>query len=325
MSSWIVLSLGVVGAVLLCFGADGLVRGGAALARAVKVPTLVIGLTIVAFGTSAPELVVSINAAWHGNGDISIGNVVGSNICNIALILGASALVRQLPVNKTLFRLDLPAMILSSLMLAVLCVRRGGLGRVSGAMFCLFLVAYLAKRFYNARHDAKEAEALAAEAREAKPMRWYWAVPLTIASILMLVFGAKLFVDGAVRAAELLHVSKAVIGLTVVALGTSLPELATSVAAALRNECDIAIGNVVGSNLFNVLCILGIAPLVAPMSAGKVNHFDFALMAVCAILLWLMMKTGDVISRREGLALLLIYASYMVKLALWPEWGGAWF
>ena len=324
MASWIVLTLGVVGAVLLCFGADGLVRGGAALAHAAKVPTLVIGLTIVAFGTSAPELVVSIDAAWHGNGDISIGNVVGSNICNIALILGASALIRKLPVNKSLFKLDLPAMIVSSLLLALLCVWRGGLGRLEGGIFCLLLAAYLAKRFYNARHDADEAAALAAEAEEAKPMRWQYAVLLTAVSIAMLVLGAKFFVAGAVRAAELLHVSNAVIGLTVVALGTSLPELATSVAAALRGECDIAIGNVVGSNLFNVLCILGIAPLVSPMAAGKVNHFDFALMAACGILLWVMMKSGDVISRREGGALLLIYVLYMVKLVCWPEWGGAW-
>ena len=150
-------------------------------------------------------------------------------------------------------------------------------------------------------------------------------VPLTAVSILMLVAGAKLFVAGAVRTAELLHVSNAVIGLTVVALGTSLPELATSVAAALRGECDIAIGNVVGSNLFNVLCILGIAPLVSPIAAGKVNHFDFALMAACGILLWVMMKTGKAISRREGAGLLLIYILYMAKLALRPEWGAKWF
>jgi len=318
------LLLGVVGACLLCFGADFLVRGGAALARAIGIPTLVIGLTVVAFGTSAPELVVSIDAAYRGAGDISIGNVVGSNICNIALILGVSALVRPLPVNKSLFKLDLPMMIASALLLTLWCVLRGGVSSVGGLVFCVLLAAYLARRFYNARHDPAEAAVLAAEADEAPRMRWYAALPLTLVGVAMLIAGGKLFVNGAVTAARLLKVSEAVIGLTVVALGTSLPELATGVAAALRGECDIAVGNVIGSNLFNVLCILGISPLVSPLRSRNVTIFDFGVMVGCSLLLYVMMLTGKVISRREGGVLLGIYVLYVAKLALFPEWGGVW-
>lgn len=318
------IALGVLGGVLLCFGADFLVRGGAALARAIGVPTLVIGLTVVAFGTSAPELVVSVDAAYRGSGEISIGNVVGSNICNIALILGVSSLVRPLPVNKSLFKLDLPMMIGSALLLTLWCVLSGGVSAVGGAVFCVLLVLYLVRRFYNARRDKAEAAALAAEAEESKTMRWYAALPLTLLGIAMLVSGGRFFVGGAVTAARLLKVSEAVIGLTVVALGTSLPELATGVAAALRGECDIAVGNVVGSNLFNVLCILGISPLVSPLRSGKVTFFDFGVMIGCSLLLYLMMLTGKVISRREGGVLLGIYILYIAKLAVFPEWGGVW-
>jgi len=317
------LLLGVAGAVLLCFGADGLVRGGAALARLAKVPTLVIGLTVVAFGTSAPELVVSIDAALRGAGDISIGNVVGSNICNIALILGVSALVRPLPVNKSLFKLDLPVMAASTLLLSVWCFFAGGIGRAGGGFFFLMLCAYLAKRLYDARHDPADAAALAAEAEEAPTMRWYTAAGLTLLSIAMLIIGAKFFVNGAVVAARLAKVSEAVIGLTVVALGTSLPELATSVAAARRGECDIAVGNVIGSNLFNVLCILGVSPLVSPIRTAGINLFDLGAMCVATGVLWAMMLTGRSISRREGGVLLALYLVYVAKLAAFPAWG-AW-
>jgi len=320
----VTLLLGAIGAILLCFGADYLVRGGAALARAVGVPTLVIGLTVVAFGTSAPELVVSIDAALRGADEISIGNVVGSNICNIALILGVSALVRPLPVNKSLFKLDLPMMIGSTLLLTLWCVLRGGIGSVAGAVFCVLLAAYLVRRFHNARHDPAEAAVLAAEADESPPMRWYLAALLTVLALAMLISGGKLFVNGAVTAARLLHVSEAVIGLTVVALGTSLPELATGVAAARRGECDIAVGNVVGSNLFNVLCILGVSPLVSPLRSGNVTFFDFGVMAGCSILLYVMMLTGRTISRREGGVLLAIYILYVAKLVCFPQWGGVW-
>lgn len=318
------LILGAVGGVMLCFGADYLVRGGAALARAIGVPTLVIGLTVVAFGTSAPELVVSVDAAYRGSGEIAIGNVVGSNICNIALILGVSALVRPLPVNKSLFKLDLPMMLASSLLLTLWCVLRGGVSPMGGVIFCVILVAYLVRRFYNARHDAAEAAVLASEAEEAPAMRWYAAAGLTVLAAAMLILGGKLFVSGAVTAARLLHVSEAVIGLTVVALGTSLPELATGVAAARRGECDIAVGNVVGSNLFNVLCILGVSPLVSPLRSGDVTFFDFGVMVGCSLLLYAMMLKGKSISRRAGGWLLAIYILYVIKLAVIPRWGGVW-
>ena len=155
-------------------------------------------------------------------------------------------------------------------------------------------------------------------------MRWYAAAGLTLLAVVMLIAGGKLFVNGAVTAARLLHVSEAVIGLTVVALGTSLPELATGVAAALRGECDIAVGNVVGSNLFNVLCILGISPLVSPLRTGDVTFFDFGMMVGCSLLLYAMMLAGKAISRRQGGVLLAIYVLYVIKLAVVPRWGGVW-
>lgn len=319
MTDVLTISLGVVGAILLCFGADALVDGGSSLARIARVPALVIGLTVVAFGTSAPELVVSIDAALRGAGDISIGNVVGSNICNILLIVGAGALIRPLPVNRTLFRLDLPAMLFSSLLLALWCGISGGVGRGGAALFLVLFVGYLGVRFYRARRGEElPEEELPAEGRSSK---WYTAALLTCAGIVMLALGARWFVAGAVKLAQLLHVSEAVIGLTVVAIGTSLPELATSVAAARRGECDIAIGNAVGSNLFNILCILGIAPLVSPIAARGVTRFDWAVMCAAAALLYLMMKSSGRISRREGALLLVLYALYIAKLAFIPEWG----
>ena len=244
---------GLIGLVLLYYGAEYLVRGGSAIASRSCVSPLVIGLTLVAFGTSAPELFVSTGAALHGFGDICIGNVVGSNICNIALILGLSALIAPLAVNAELFKRDLPIMILASVVLTVVCLFYGGIGRIVGLLFTVGIVAYTV---VGIRSSSVKCETHPPEMSRTTA---YLAV---IGGLLALVGGAKLILSGAVALEKHFGVADEFVALTVVAVGTSLPELATSVVAARKGEADIAIGNVVGSNIFNILGILGVSALL---------------------------------------------------------------
>ena len=302
------LFYGAAGVVLLYYGAEFLVKGGVKIARRFKISPLVIGLTLVAFATSAPELVVSVDSALKGLGNISIGNVVGSNICNIALILGLCAMITPLNVNRQLFRLDVPLMIVSAVALAVFCIVGHGVNRWQGLLFFAGIIAYT---LYNIRCAGKSPEE---DSSDGKSDNLLLAAVLVAGGLAALVGGAKLFVNSAVYIAKLLKVSDAVIGLTVVAVGTSLPELATSVVAAVRGEKDIAIGNVVGSNIFNVLAICGIAPLVAPIKAPGISIVDMSVMMVLSVLLFLMMKTGLSISRKEGAVLFFSYCAYTAYL-----------
>lgn len=293
---------------LLYYGADYLVKGGLGLARRLRISSLVIGLTLVAFGTSAPELVVSCHAALNNLGDIAIGNVVGSNICNIALILGLCALITPLSVNPRLFRLDLPLLIASALLAAIFHFYTRGINRWQGAIFLAGVVAYTTWNILKSRHSHEE------ERAAPLPPRIWLSLLLTGGGLLALIIGARLFTDSSVYFARLLHLPEAIIGLTLIALGTSLPELATSVVAACKGEKDIAIGNVVGSNIFNILSILGIAPLLKPLSASGIRMLDFACMLLLSILLLLVMLTGRRISRGEGAVLLSSYAAYLAYL-----------
>ena len=238
---------GIAGLVLLYYGAEFLVKGGVRIASRLKISPLVIGLTLVAFATSAPELVVSVDSALKGFGNISIGNVVGSNICNIALILGVCAMITPLSVNKQLFRLDVPLMILSAVLLSVFCIFTGGLNFWQGALLFAGIIIYTWVSIYNARKRETQKNE---ETQSDNGGNIFVAVLLVAVGLGALIGGAKLFVNSAVYIAKLCKISDAVIGLTVVAVGTSLPELATSVVAALKGEKDIAIGNVVGSNIF---------------------------------------------------------------------------
>ena len=311
METFLQLVYGVVGIALLYYGAEYLIRGGVSIANRLRIPPLVIGLTLVAFGTSAPELCVSVDAALKGSGDISVGNVVGSNICNIALILGLSALIATLNVNRKLLRLDMPVMMASALALCVCCLAWGGVGRWQALTLLGGLVLYLGWCLYAGRRDGASGE-------EDESLSVRYTVPVALLCVVGglggLVLGAKLFVGCAVHIARLLSVSEAVIGLTVVAVGTSLPELATSVVAALRGEKDIAVGNVVGSNIFNVMCILGIAPLISPISSPGIGLVDLGLMAGLSVLLYPMMRRDLVIGRLEGAALVLVYVAYLAWL-----------
>ena len=293
---------GLVGLVLLYYGAEYLVRGGSAIASRSCVSPLVIGLTLVAFGTSAPELFVSTGAALHGLGDICIGNVVGSNICNIALILGLSALISPLAVNADLFKRDLPVMILASLALTVVCLFCGGIGRLVGLLLTIGIVVYTIVGVKSASGNCET------HSPEMTRGAAYLAV---IGGLLALVGGAKLILSGAVAIERHFGVADEFVALTVVAVGTSLPELATSVVAARKGEADIAIGNVVGSNIFNILGILGVSALLRPVATEGMDWVDFGMMLATAVGLWPLMGARGRLGRFEGILLLAVYGAYL--------------
>lgn len=293
---------GLIGLALLYYGAEYLVRGGSAIASRSRVSPLVIGLTLVAFGTSAPELFVSTSAALHGLGDVCIGNVVGSNICNIALILGLSALIAPLAVNAELFKRDLPIMILASVVLTVVCLFCDGIGRIVGLIFAVGIVVYTIVGIKSS--PEKGATNPPAMSRTAA----YFAV---IGGLLALVGGSKLILLGAVALERHFGVADEFVALTVVAVGTSLPELATSVVAARKGEADIAIGNVVGSNIFNILGILGLSALLRPVAIEGMDWVDFGMMLVTAVGLWPLMGVRGRLGRFEGVLMLTVYGVYL--------------
>ena len=299
---------GVAGLTLLYFGAEWLVKGGSAIASRCRVSPLIVGLTLVAFGTSAPELFVSADAALRGMGNMAAGNVIGSNICNIVLILGLSALIAPLNVNPILFRRDVPLMIAASLAVAVLCGCFGGIGRIAGAVLFSGMVVYTVSGIIESRRAPQE------NAETGKLMCGTLSVISVVGGLAALVAGSKLLLASAVFLSARLGIPDSVVALTVVAVGTSLPELATSVVAAAKGERDIAIGNVVGSNIFNLLGILGLSSLLAPIRCPGIGIADILTMVVTALLLWPIMKTGHRISRAEGCVLLLIYVAYTAWL-----------
>ena len=298
---------GLAGLALLYYGAEYLVRGGSAIASRSRVSPLVIGLTLVAFGTSAPELFVSTSAALHGLGDVCIGNVVGSNICNIALILGLSALIAPLAVNAELFKRDLPIMILASVVLTVVCLFCDGIGRVVGLLFTIGIIAYTVIGIKSSPEKCGAETTPPQDGTLSRGMA-YLAV---IGGLLALIGGAKLILLGAVALERHFGVADEFVALTVVAVGTSLPELATSVVAARKGEADIAIGNVVGSNIFNILGILGLSALLRPVAIEGMDWVDFGMMLVTAIGLWPLMGARGRLGRFEGILLLVVYGIYL--------------
>ena len=309
----ITVLLGIAGFVLLYYGAEFLVRGGSSIALKLKISPLVIGLTLVAYATSAPELVVSVDAALKGFGDVSIGNVVGSNICNIALILGLCAMITPLTVNPKLLKFDIWLMIVAALALLGCYALNKGVNRIEAAVLLAGCISYTVWSIYSSRRE-ESAEVISDVPSRQYPL--YVAILFTAGGLAALVGGAKCFVNSAIDIARFCGVSDAVIGLTLVAVGTSLPELATSVVAAIRKEQDIAIGNVVGSNIFNILAILGIAPLISEIRTDNISYIDMSLMLFLSIMLYPMMKTGMKISRREGFVLLAVYVAYTVYLII---------
>ena len=312
----------IAGLVLLVAGAEVLVRGAAKLAAQFGIPPLVIGLTVVAFGTSAPETAVSVQSALNGSGDLAIGNVVGSNIANVLLILGVTALVAPLVVSRQLIRLDVPIMIGASLVTFGLAWD-GELSRFDGALLFAGVMAYTGFLIYSARKDkGGDDDEFAKEfgLNEApKPYAWAINLGLIIAGLVLLVVGSNFLVEGAVTLARALGISELVIGLTVVAVGTSLPELATSILAAIKGERDIAVGNIVGSNIFNLLCVLGLASMVAPAAIAVSPNalaFDFPVMIAVAIACLPIFFSGYRINRWEGLLFLGYYVAYTLYLVM---------
>lgn len=302
--------MGIGGLTFLYFGAEWLVKGGVTIARRCRISPLIVGLTLVAFGTSAPELFVSVDAAWNGLGDIAIGNVVGSNICNILLILGLSAVIAPLSVNPLLFKRDVPLLLIASLFLAGICGFFSGIGRIVGGVLFLGCVIYTLLGILESRKQTVEPEP------EEKLLHPVMSFILAAAGLLLLVAGSKFLVAAAVFTAKTFGIPDSVVALTLVAVGTSLPELATSVVAAIKGETDIAIGNVVGSNIFNILCILGLSGLIAPMKAVGIDWIDLGLMVASALFLWPIMKSGHRICRTEGWILLAAYGIYTAWLIL---------
>ncbi|PZP80820.1 MAG: sodium:calcium antiporter [Ectopseudomonas oleovorans] len=312
----------IAGLVLLVAGAEVLVRGAAKLAAQFGIPPLIIGLTVVAFGTSAPETAVSVQAALDGSGDLAIGNVVGSNIDNVLLILGLTALIAPLIVSRQLIRLDVPIMIGASLLTFGLAWD-GSLSRLDGALLFAGVLAYTGFLIYSARKDkGGDDDEFAKEFgldEAPKPYAWAINLGLIIAGLVLLVTGSNFLVEGAVTLARALGISELVIGLTVVAVGTSLPELATSILAAIKGERDIAVGNIVGSNIFNLLCVLGLASLVSPAAISVSPNalaFDFPVMIAVAVACLPIFFAGYRINRWEGLLFLAYYVAYTLYLIL---------
>jgi cation:H+ antiporter len=318
VTHFLVLALALV---ILLLGGEALVRGASALARRFVVSPMVIGLTVVAFGTSAPELAVSISAALDGNSAIAFGNVVGSNIGNVALILGLTALVKPLAVNSTIVSREIPMMILACVAMTVFALDRsldGAVGNVlsrgDGLGLLLFFAVFL---YYTAGGQLLGAGAdPLIEAPPRPPSSQGFArtraVALTLAGLGALVLGGHLMVDAATAIARALGVAELVIGLTIVAIGTSLPELVTSLLAAIRGEPDIAIGNIVGSNIFNALFVLGSSAVVRPIEVEAGSALDLLVMCVLAVVLLPMAVTHRRrITRMEGAILLAAYAAYL--------------
>lgn len=306
----------VVGLVLILWGASSLTDGASAIARRMGVSDLIVGLTVVSFGTSAPELTISVMSAISGSAGLAIGNVVGSNIFNICAIIGITALVRPVQVARSLMGNEIPLVLLSSVVLLVMAcgpwfdgAPEAVLTRVDGIILLLFFCVFMRYVFASASSGPAEEE----PKTEEKPMPVWKAICMTVLGLAALIFGGDKFVDGASGIASAFGVSDAVIGLTIVAMGTSLPELATSVTAALKGRTGIAVGNVIGSNIFNIFMVLGASATVRELPFGGIGMVDLCLLVGVSLLFWLSGRIigKHTITRSEGAVFVLIYAAYI--------------
>lgn len=322
MAAWMSYALIAMGLAVLVVGAEALVRGASRLAGGMGIPPLVIGLTVVAFGTSAPELAVSLQSAVGGQPDLALGNVVGSNIFNVLAVLGLTALIAPLVVHQQLVRFEVPLVVGLSVLILVM-VQDGRIGALDGLLLVGGLIAYTVLVIRQSPREAAAVQAEYANEFGNAAAGWLARLPVQIAWVIcglgLLIVGATWLVDSAVSIARALDISEAVIGLTIVAAGTSLPELTTSVVAALRGKRDIAVGNVVGSSVFNLLGILGIAALVTPGGlsvAPALVNFDIPVMIAVAFACLPISATGHRIARWEGAVFMGYYAVYVAYLIL---------
>lgn len=312
----------ILGLVLLIIGAEALVRGASRLAAAVGISPLVIGLTVVSYGTSAPEMVVSVISGLAGKGDITLGNVIGSNIFNVLLILGISALIMPLVVSQQLVRLDVPLMVAVSVLMLVLGFD-GEISRINGIVLFGGMVVYTVFLVRQSRKERKDIQDEYAQEFGGKQtgasQSWATQIVFIIGGLGLLVLGARWLVNGAVSIAQQFGASELVIGLTIVAAGTSLPEVATSIIASIRGERDIAVGNVVGSNIFNILAVLGLSSLLTPDGihvSDAALRFDIPIMIAVSVACLPIFFTGNIIARWEGALFLGYYAAYTLYLVL---------
>ena len=304
------LFLIVIGFVLLVKGADYFVDGAALVATKLGIPQIVVGLTIVAFGTSAPEAAISIGSALRGSNGISLGNVIGSNIMNILLILGVTACICTLHVKKTTVFIDIPVMILCSILLVVFGVVLKDLGVMVGIIFWVLLIAFVVYLvIYSKNSDASEEE----PPKDHSPV---WILLSILGGIAAIVFGSNIAVDGATAVAKIMGVGDRLIGLTVIAFGTSLPELVTSCTAAKKGNADIAIGNIVGSNIFNILFVLGTTCLIQTVSVEPAFLIDGLIGIGAAVLLFICVVKNKRLGRVGGITMLACYAAYFVTLLM---------
>lgn len=310
----------LLGLGLVVAGAEALVEGASSIARRSGVSEFVIGLTIIGFGTSLPELVVSVTGALQGNSEIAIGNVVGSNVFNVLLILALSALVRPITITKSNHYRDIPVTLGVTLLLIAMGMSRtlfglgsaDGLSRLEGGVFVLLFIAYIIWCFHSGRGQ----ETVEGDSEDIKLYPTLLSVFMVLAGVAALVFGGRLFVNSAEAVARMLHVSDKFIAITVLAMGTSLPELVTCLVALAKRRSQLALGNILGSNVFNILLILGTSALITPMSFAAVNLVDVAALALSAMLVFTGIYTGkrNMIDRLDGAVMLAVFAAYMVWL-----------
>lgn len=297
----------ILGAVLVLWGADRLTDGATALAVKLNIPQIVIGLTIVAFGTSMPEFFVSMASAVKGTSDMALGNIVGSNIFNTLMIVGVSAAVAPMVISKNTVRKDMVFAMVAALMLMLMCLDNE-LSRIDAILLFIVFIIFMVYTLRIAKDKNEEEET------QIKTMNGWLAAGLMVLGLVCLIVGSNIFVDGATKIAKSLGVSDAVIGLTIVACGTSLPELATSVVAAKKGRAAIAIGNVIGSNVLNILMIVGITGMIIPMDLHGITWIDMTVMTVGMLILWGFSYTKFKIERWEGFVLTFIFVAYMCWL-----------
>ena len=306
----------VIGFLLLVKGADCFVDGASSVAKKFRIPAFVIGLTIVAFGTSAPELAVSITAAMKGSNDIAIGNVVGSNIFNTLVVLGASAAITPIAVDKGMIKRDYPLSIFAAVLLGVLAMDTiffkadaMSLGRLDGIILLIAFAGFMVMTVKAGMEGRTEEEEV-----EAMPM--IKALIFIVLGLVGIVWGGDLSVEGAKEIARFFGLSEAIIGLTIVALGTSLPELVTSIIAAKKGESDIAVGNVIGSNIFNIFLILGVSSTILPMNVSNTYLYDIAMLVAVMVLTYLPIAKTKKVTRSMGIIMILVYVAYTVYLIM---------
>ena len=311
----------VIGFVLLIKGADFFVEGSSSVAKKFNVPSLIIGMTIVAMGTSLPELAVSVTASMTGNNTLAVSNVAGSNIFNLMVVCGACALFAPLTIEKNTLLKEFPFSIICAGLLVVLGFLGMSLGRVDGIIFLVIFIVYLlwmirsAKQARNAGDKLEEEEEELIE-EEIKILPMWKCLLFIVGGMIAIKFGGDFVVDGASAIAAGFGLSQTLIGLTIVALGTSLPELVTSIVAARKDEVDMALGNVIGSNIFNILLILGVAAAISPITFLMENIIDIVILIVMSLVVWIFAWTSKEINRKEGIMMLLMYAVYMVYICI---------